>query len=442
MYGSINVVKGGNIEKNEEIGCQTGTTIVVEDLFYNTPVRYKFLKQDASEYRYIKEWIQKAALANPSISFRLVNDYKTEFVLNGNGKLENVVYQLYGKEITDNLVSIDYTEDNIKITGVIGNTLIAKDSRKEQIVFLNKRNIKNPIITNAADQAFKGATGIGKFGFYIFNIEMPADMYDVNVHPTKMEVRFKDENKIYRTIYHAIKSTMLNTEFLGNTEESEKKEYIENEYKFLIADEKTDNNSELIKREEQRKVEYKYLGIIFKTYIIIEVEDELYLIDQHAAHERLLYEQIKANYKNNINSNSQMVLIPEVIDLQHKEMEFIKENIELFKNAGFDIEIFGENTVKINGIPDLEYRSKTKNIFMDILDEMISNERTSIKDVEERFIATVACKAAVKAGMDLEKEEVDNLIQNLLKLNNPYTCPHGRPTTIKIGKEYISKFSN
>ena len=137
-----------------------------------------------------------------------------------------------------------------------------------------------------------------------------------------------------------------------------------------------------------------------------------------------------------------MVLIPEVIDLQHKEMEFIKENIELFKNAGFDIEIFGENTVKINGIPDLEYRSKTKNIFMDILDEMISNERTSIKDVEERFIATVACKAAVKAGMDLEKEEVDNLIQNLLKLNNPYTCPHGRPTTIKIGKEYISKFSN
>ena len=438
--GNIITITGGNIEKQEQIGTQTGTTIIVEDLFYNTPVRYKFLKQDASEYRYIKEWIQKVALANPAISFRLVNDYKTEFVLNGNGDIQNVVYLLYGKEITDNLIKVDYAEDDIKVTGVIGNTLIAKDSRKEQIFFLNKRNIRNPIITNAADQAFKGATGIGKYGFFILNIEMPADAYDINVHPTKMEVRFKEESRVYKTIYHAIKSTMLNSEFLGNKEETEKNQYIENEYKFLVEDEKTENNENLIQREE-RKVEYKYLGIIFKTYIIIEVENELYLVDQHAAHERLLYEQIKANYKNNISRNSQMMLIPEVIDLQHKEMEFVKENIQLFKNVGFEIEEFGENSVKINGIPDLEYRSKTKNIFMDILDEMILNERTSIKDVEERFIATVACKAAVKAGMDLTKEEVDNLIQNLLRLNNPYTCPHGRPTTIKIGKEYLEKFS-
>ena len=436
--GHIIVISEDRIEKEEEIGCQPGTTIIVEDLFYNTPVRYKFLKQDASEYRYIKEWLQKAALANPSVSFRLVNDYKTEFVLNGNGQIENVVYQLYGKDVTDNLVKVDYEEENIKITGVIGNTLIAKDSRKEQIFFLNKRNIKNAIITNAADQAFKGATGIGKYGFFILNIEMPADFYDVNVHPTKMEVRFKDESRIYKTVYHAIKSTMLNSEFLGNTEETEKQEYIENEYKFLTTDEKTENNEKLIQREEERKVEYKFLGIIFKTYIIIEIDDELYLVDQHAAHERLLYEQIKANYKNNISQNSQMILIPEVIELQHKEMEFVKENMELFNNTGFDIEIFGENSVRINGIPDLEYRSKTKSIFMDILDEMISNERTSIKDVEERFIATVACKAAVKAGMDLTKQEVDNLLQNLLKLNNPYTCPHGRPTTIKIGKEYLN----
>ena len=438
--GNIITITGGNIEKQEQVGTQTGTTIIVEDLFYNTPVRYKFLKQDASEYRYIKEWIQKVALANPSVSFRLVNDYKTEFVLNGNGDIQNVVYLLYGKGITDNLIKVDYTEGDIKVTGVIGNTLIAKDSRKEQIFFLNRRNIRNPIITNAADQAFKGATGIGKYGFFILNVEMPADAYDINVHPTKMEVRFKEESRVYKTIYHAIKSTMLNSEFLGNKEETEKNQYIENEYKFLVADEKTENNENLIQREE-RKVEYKYLGIIFKTYIIIEVDDELYLVDQHAAHERLLYEQIKANYKNNISRNSQMMLIPEVIDLQHKEMEFVKENIQLFKNVGFEIEAFGENSVKINGIPDLEYRSKTKNIFMDILDEMISNERTSIKDVEERFIATVACKAAVKAGMDLTKEEVDNLIQNLLRLNNPYTCPHGRPTTIKIGKEYLEKFS-
>ena len=439
--GNVVVITGGTLEKEEEIGCQPGTTIVVEDLFYNTPVRYKFLKQDASEYRYIKEWIQKAALANPDISFRLVNDYKTDLTLNGNGKIENVVYQLYGKDITENLVNVDYSEDDIKITGVIGNTMIAKDSRKDQIVFLNKRNIKSPIIMNAADQAFKGATGISKFGFYIINIEMPADFYDVNVHPTKMEVRFKEESRIYKAVYHAIKETMLNSEFLGNNQKTDKQEYVENEYKFLVTDEKTKNNEELIKREEERKVDYKFLGIIFKTYIIIEVGEELYLVDQHAAHERLLYEQIKANYKNQISRNSQMILIPEVIDLKHNEMEFVKENEDLFKITGFDFEYFGENTIKINGIPDLEYRSKTSNIFMDILDEMVSNERTSIKDVEERFIATVACKAAVKAGMDLEKIEVDELIQNLLKLNNPYTCPHGRPTTIKISKEYLNEFN-
>lgn len=196
---------------------------------------------------------------------------------------------------------------------------------------------------------------------------------------------------------------------------------------------------EEITRDITRDVDYKYIGILLKTYIIVEIDEELYLIDQHAAHERILYEQIKNNYKNNISRNCQMVLIPEVESLTYKEMEFVRQNIELFKNTGFEIDIFGENSVKINGIPDLEYKGKSKNIFLDILDEMVSNERTSIKDVEERFIATVACKAAVKAGMDLEKAEVDNLIKNLLSLKNPYTCPHGRPTTIKIFKKMIDK---
>ena len=193
-----------------------------------------------------------------------------------------------------------------------------------------------------------------------------------------------------------------------------------------------EENIELRNREEKRKVNYKYIGILFRTYIIVEIENELYLIDQHAAHERVLYEQIKENYKNHIEQGSQLMLIPKIVNLTHKEMEFVKENEELFKKTGFDIEKFGENSLKINGIPNLEYRAKTQNIFLDILDEMLSSERTAIKDIEERFIATVACKAAVKANMDLSPQEVDNLIQSLLKLNNPYTCPHGRPTTIKI----------
>ena len=461
-FGNKLVAEAGDIIEKEEIGTQLGTTIIVENLFYNVPVRYKFLKQDATEFKYIKDWVQKEAFSNPSISFKLINDGNTVFQTSGNGKIEDIVYQIYGKELKENLVKVNYEEDSIKITGVVGNTRIARDSRKDQIIFLNKRNVRNQILSNSADQAFKGSVGIGKYGFFILNLEMPANFYDINVHPTKMEVRFEDENKIYKIFYHAIKSAILSKDFLGNNENEQNEKYITNEFDFLtnhFIENKENNNyfskiaynanksknvledNDLIYRKTQREVKYKYIGIIFKTFIIVEIENELYLIDQHAAHERLLYEQIKDNYKNHISSNSQMMLIPEVYNLTHKEFEFVKQNLEMFKTYGFDLEIFGENAVKVNGIPDIEYRSKSKNIFLEILDEMITNERVSLKDVEERFVATVACKAAVKANMDLTQEEVDYLIQNLLKLKNPYTCPHGRPTTIKLNEKDLKKLA-
>lgn len=450
-YKIVNIA--GNIDKIEEIVMQRGTTILVEELFFNTPVRYKFLKQDSTEFRYIKEWIQKAALANPNISFRLLNSGKMILKTSGNGRLEDVIYTIYGKQIKDNLVEVNYNTNNIKITGVIGNTLIAKENRKEQIFFLNKRYIKNSIISNSADQAFKGGTGINKFGVFILNIEMSPDMYDINVHPTKLEVRFKNEDSIYKAVYYAIKSSILKSEFLGNKENENEEKYVENEYNFLtnhfvssnnleekeVKEKSKDENHQLIKRKAQRKIEYNYVGILFRTYIIIEIDNEVYFIDQHAAHERILYEQIKENYKNNIKNNTQMMLIPEVLNLSHKEIEFIKKYLQMFKNIGFDIEPFGDLSIKINGIPDLDYKTNSKHIFLDILDEMMTNERGQIRDIEERFIATVACKAAVKAHMDLSKEEVDYLIQNLLNLNNPYTCPHGRPTTIKYTKEELEK---
>ena len=461
-FGNKLVAEAGDIIEKEEFGTQLGTTIIVENLFYNVPVRYKFLKQDATEFKYIKDWVQKEAFSNPSISFKLINDGNTVFQTSGNGKIEDIVYQIYGKELKENLVKVNYEEDSIKITGVVGNTRIARDSRKDQIIFLNKRNVRNQILSNSADQAFKGSVGIGKYGFFILNLEMPANFYDINVHPTKMEVRFEDENKIYKIFYHAIKSAILSKDFLGNNENEQNEKYITNEFDFLtnhFIENKQNNNyfskiaynanksknvledNDLIYRKTQREVKYKYIGIIFKTFIIVEIENELYLIDQHAAHERLLYEQIKDNYKNHISSNSQMMLIPEVYNLTHKEFEFVKQNLEMFKTYGFDLEIFGENAVKVNGIPDIEYRSKSKNIFLEILDEMITNERVSLKDVEERFVATVACKAAVKANMDLTQEEVDYLIQNLLKLKNPYTCPHGRPTTIKLNEKDLKKLA-
>ena len=499
------IAEADEILNKEEVGCQIGTTITVENLFFNTPVRYKFLKNDATEFRYIKELIQKMALANLDVSLKLINDGKNVFQSSGNGKIEDVIYTLYGKEVKDNLIEVNHKEGEISVTGVVGNTLIAKDSRKNQILFLNKRNIKNQMLTSSADQAFKGGTGIGKYGFFILNMEMPAEYYDVNVHPTKMEVRFKDEQALYRVMYHAIKGALLNKEFLGNNElENTKTSYIENELKFLTNhynnkeetsklnndyfekkdfSTKTENNEnknignttndgsgrdstsaskyldtsklglpiedmsnsklvnigdsdriDLINRDKIRNVNYKYIGIVFRTFIMLEIDKELYLVDQHAAHERVLYEQIKDNFKNNMCNNSQLMLIPEIVNLTHKEMEFIQNNLELFQNYGFDVEPFGDNSLKINGIPDIEYKTKidTKNIFLDILDEMLTKERSTIKDIEERFIATVACKAAVKANMDLAENEVHKLLDRLLKLKNPYTCPHGRPTVIKL----------
>ena len=438
--GTKIIAEAGEIEEVEEIGIPVGTTIMVERLFFNTPVRYKFLKNDATEFRYIKEWVQKTALVNSDIAFKLINDGKIVFQTNGNGNIRDIIYLLYGKEIEKNLLDVNYESEGIKVTGVIGNTTIARDNRKSQILYINKRNIKNQILTNSADQAFKGATGIGKYGFFILNLEMPANYYDVNVHPTKMEVRFNDENKLYKVFYHAIKSSMLNGEFLDNDEKEQKKEtYIENELEFLTNKFKNDTPVELINREIQREIEYKYVGILFRTFIIIEIGEDMFLIDQHAGHERILYEQIKENYKNHIQNNSQLMLIPEVYNLSHKEIEFLKENIELFRNTGFDIELFGEDSVKISGIPDIEYKVNKNRMFLDVLDEMLTTERTAIKDVEERFIATVACKAAVKANMDLTRQEVDSLIQRLLKLKNPFTCPHGRPTTIKFRKDELFK---
>ncbi len=448
-------IEAGEITEFTEDAGKTGTTIIIEKIFFNVPVRYKFLKNDVTEFKHIKSAIEKIAISNPHVSVKLINNGKEVLKTSGNGKLEDVIYVLFGKNISQNLVKVEYKENGIEITGFVGNTTIAADSRKDELFFLNKRYIQNKTLYSSADEAFKGDTGIGKFSFAVINLKMPPSFYDVNIHPTKKEVKFKDEGLVYQTLYSAIKNAVLSKEFLGNKINEENKEYVDSEFKYVTnhfinsEDTKTNlskeyntntlesQNNEVIKRENARKINYKFIGISFKTYIMVEIDNEMYLIDQHAAHERIMYEQIKDNYKNKINTNTQMMLIPELIELSNKEIEFIKNNMELIQNTGFDIELFGEKTVKINGIPDLEYKSKlgTRRLFLDILDEMTSKQNSNFKSVEERFIATVACKAAVKAGMTLTEQEVDYLIQNLLTLKNPYTCPHGRPTTIKFSKK-------
>ena len=567
-------VEGGNVLDKQEVGCQTGTIITVKNLFYNTPVRYKFLKKDFTEAGYIEDVITRIALVNPGIAIKLINTGKTVIQTNGNGDIKGVIYSIYGKDIATGILPVEYEYEDIKVSGVIGKPEIARSNRSNQLFFVNKRYIKDKTISAATEQAYKGLIPIGRYGFVILNITMNPAKVDVNVHPAKLEVRFQEENKIFQAIYHAIKDTLLKGELVANTDrkeidieeekqinglfdfrknetkkienytnkesdiktnakpednasintvggpintadvleklkkenninsvekvdfvemykkyfgiepvlseekineelkENEEKNYNKNENVTLNEPEKNveninnvekdnvesnnndkniaentaktfdiknDNVSVFEQTEKVKKPEYKFIGIIFNTYIIIEMEKEMYMIDQHAAHERILYEKVKENYYSEKTTDSQMLLIPDIITLSHKDMEIAKENFDMFKKAGFCLEEFGENTIKLTGVPTICVDIDNKQLFLDTLDQINTISRTAKQEKEERFIATVACKAAVKAGMVLTSEEVENLIDGLLKLPNPFTCPHGRPTTIKMTKYEIER---
>ena len=599
------VVEGGKILSKEEAGCPNGTSITIENLFYNTPVRYKFLKKDFTESGYIEDVVTRIALVHPEIAVKLINTGKTIIQTSGNGEIKPVIYNIYGKEIADNLIDIDYTYDDIIVKGVIGKPVISRSNRSNQLFFVNNRFVKDKALSGAAEQAFKGFVTIGKHGFLVLNIDMDPRKVDVNVHPAKLEVRFQEETKIFKAIYHAIREGLLKGDLVADTSSIDKIDEEKTKYstenidlnpKFenvgsssfrdiikntepvkpnfeqlpsYIKEEKFDNNKLVqtdqtvekeevkehekqseqtfedvmarlnrmqnvistvneekttynapseatINNEDKEKVEnstedvkvinqetpqansqtnddskflemyektfgisvkkkeneedeldvsqefkpmtaednvsvfegessyatkpaYKYIGIAFNTYIIIEMKSDLYIIDQHAAHERIMYEKIKQNYYSNNTKDSQLMLLPDIITLTHKEMGIYRDNKEMFQRAGFAVEEFGENTVKLSGVPNVLIDLETKDLFLETLDEINTVARTAKQEIEEKFIATVACKAAVKAHMVLEKQEVTQLLDKLLQLPNPFTCPHGRPTAIKMTRNDIEK---
>ena len=560
------IVEGGKILSKNETGCPNGTSITIENLFYNTPVRYKFLKKDFTESGYIEDVVTRIALVHPEISIKLINTGKTVIQTSGNGDIKPVIYNIYGKEIADNLIEVEYTYEDIFVKGVIGKPVISRSNRSNQLFFFINRFVKDKTLSGAAEQAFKGFVTIGKHGFLVLNIEVDPRKVDVNVHPAKLEVRFQEETKIFKAIYHSIREGLINGDLVADTSsidkiDSEKTKYntetitenpkiekvndtnfrdilnpsvkqysqditdniykkdeqqiqenekkneeafedvmfklkrmqniIENvntnvkkentEIKDTEMQKENETNTEFLemyeknfgiatkKKEETVEDElniekefkpineqdnvsvfeneskyltkpiYKFVGIAFNTYIIIEMKSDLYIIDQHAAHERIMYEKIKENYYNNNTKNSQLMLLPDIITLTHKEMEIYKDNREMFRRAGFMVEEFGENTIKLSGVPDVLIDLETKELFLETLDEINTVARTAKQEIEEKFIATVACKAAVKAHMALATEEVTQLLDRLLQLPNPFTCPHGRPTAIRMTKNDIEK---
>ena len=548
--GTKVIVEGGDIISKEECGAPYGTTIIVRELFYNTPVRYKFLKKDFTEGGYIESAVEKIALINPSISFRLVNNRKTILQTNGNGDITTVVYNIFGKDVSQNLVNVDNEYEGVKVRGVAGKPEIARSNRTNQLFYVNGRNIKDKILSAAVEEAYRTLIPHGKFGFCIIDIRLNPELVDVNVHPAKLEVRFADESKVFKAVHYGIKNALLG-EDITRDEEKEKVEepkiieknveetapqrrglfdifrnksteqtpenpdekYAtievkvnkdnqaknsvidkiefdeERQYLKPIAEEtqleeleeplqnitylpkKESNESEeqefekIVEKnykpeednieckveedirpiydqdiEEKSPVpEYKILGVAFNTYIILELDEDIYILDQHAAHERVLYEKVKENFYRAGGKEAQMLLLPDVLELSKRDMHIVKDHMELFEQAGFTLEEFGENTIKITGVPVICFEMNTKDLFMDILDGIDITNRTNKQDIEEKFIATVACKAAVKANMVLDEREIRGLLDELLLLDNPFTCPHGRPTAIRITKTEIEK---
>lgn len=451
--GYTYTVKGNKKGIIEECQCQNGTNIVVKDLFYNVPVRYKFLKNDNSEFQKIKKVVIRLSLANLNISFKLINEGKLVLKTSGNTKMQDAVYELFGKDIARNLIEVNFSYQNMEIKGVVGNSRIEMPYRKNEIFFVNNRSVENEILSNGVEQAFKGALKIGKFPFAILNLEISPQLIDMNIHPTKKEIKFQNEEDVFKIVYQAVKEALLKEEFLGKDEkrnsEEIRQEYVQKQESYLPANyllkriQKSKEEKSLEIKPQivntKNKLDYKLIGVVFKTFIIIEINDELYFIDQHAAHERVLYEQVKDSYNSGKKPETQMLILPTVLPLKPAEIELIKDNIEIFEKVGFQIEDFGNNTIKISGVPSIAYNLDSTTIFQDTLKELTSFARTTKQEIENKFIATVACKAAVKAGMVLTQKEIDTLIQELWSLPNPYTCPHGRPTTIKYEKEELEK---
>lgn len=502
--GTKYVIEGGIEREFEEIAWNVGTSITVENVFYNVPARYKFLKKDSTEAGYIEEVVIRLALANPNIAFKLISNGKRIINTVGDGKLSTAVYNIFGKEIHEELQSVSYEQDGIRVVGVVGSPKISRSTRQYEYVYINTRFVKDKTITTAIEKAFDQNLNIGKFPFAVLNVEVNPNFVDVNVHPAKLEVKFENETKVFDAVYYAVKNAILdyhrsvspfantiveeNTNVImsenifpsinikevaytevpvnivekgapevnynvGNEQKIEQTTnftpvyYTEKESEIEIKDIaknsiNMENKTELQVKEEiatyDTAVKYKYIGGLFDTYILIEIADKLYIIDQHAAHERLLYEQIKDRYYSK-EKETQMMLIPTFVELKNSEKELLNENIEMFERAGFVIEDFGDNAVKISGIPNIGYDMDYQEMFTDILDELSGNTKTTMEEKEKRFVYTMACKAAVKGNMKLTREEHIALLDEMVKLDRPFTCPHGRPTAYEVTKYEIER---
>lgn len=499
LLGTRYVIEGGKEKTLEDAGAKDGTTFLVRQIFYNTPARRKFLKTPMTEASHVNELMLRLALSHPEVSFEFINNGQLRLHTSGNGRLKDVIYQVYGREITQNLLEIDEAFLGLKVTGYIGKPLITRGNRNYENYYINGRYVKSQMIAKAIEDAYKDFTMQHKYPFTVLHFVMDGNDLDVNVHPTKMELRFSNQQEVYNFVYSAIKQTLSEKELIPQVELPEPKpepaseipqkpepeppekqpeknlDYFMEKMKERVASYhsgmsqaevkdvhevhreavQTDRIMEAVNYRKQQEeqlnlfeekllskeavVEHKIIGQVFDTYWLVEFHEQLYIIDQHAAHERVLYEKTLHGMKTR-EFTSQYLSPPIILNLSMQEAQVLKEHMDIFAEIGFEIEAFGGDSYAVRAIPDNLFGIAKKELLLEMLDQLTDGINTSLApDLIAEKIASMSCKAAVKGNSRLSYAEVEVLIQDLLKLDNPYHCPHGRPTIIAMTKRELEK---
>ena len=528
LSGVRYTIDGGVPGEVAEIGAPEGTTFIVRNLFYNTPVRRKFLKTATTEGGYIGSLVEYLALSHPDISFRFISNNQNKLHTSGNMNLKDIIYGVYGRDITSNLMEISGKTQDVEITGFIGKPVICRGNRGYENYYINGRYIKSSIITKAIEEAYKGYIMPHNYPFTAIHFKINPSIMDVNVHPTKMELRFSKNEFVYRFVLETVKECLANRElaarvklpdpvkqqqftkspenikqteksyvqentdskpyqaprieppresFYNSTESSVKQKTVNEKqttgfiknitdytkmpptrlpepFEIKRSDEMIKEDKKIYEAEKKQeaeqlsmfdtplmsgkaKADYRIIGQLFETYWLIEYEDKFYMMDQHAAHEKILYERFMNHLKVK-DMDTQMIMPPVIIELNMQQEDAYKRNKQAFSRLGFEIEEFGGNAYKVNGLPAGLPNINLKQMLIDMIDGLTDDNSTDLDIITER-VATMSCKAAVKGNNKLSFEEAKELIEELMQAENPYNCPHGRPTLIVMSKYEVER---
>lgn len=539
-FGTRYVIEGGVEQSLEDAGAPDGTTFLVRQLFYNVPARRKFLKTPMTEAGHVQDLLMRLALSHPEVAFTFINNGQTKMRTSGNGKLKDVIYSIYGREAAANLIELDYSMDGLVMKGYLGKPVITRGNRNFENYFVNGRYVKNAMLSKAIEDAYKDFLMQHKFPFVVIHFQVDGEKIDVNVHPTKMEMRFQRQQDVYNIVYEGVHRTLLEPGLIPQVEapapkvisqpksespfllkpktapqpmekKPEEKEEPHDEAYFMkkmkervLSYHQRNSSAEVAKKEQifrpqaqaerikdalarakevekqpqkqaeeqpeliretpvyetkpvteekaeqlnlfeehllkrEKKAEYKLIGQVFETYWLVEFENSLYIIDQHAAHERVLYERTLKEMKNR-EFTAQYLSPPIILSLSMQEAQVLNENMDRFTRIGFEIEPFGGEEYAVRAIPDNLFGIAKKELLLEMLDDLADGISTSMTpELIDEKVASMSCKAAVKGNNRLSAQEADALIGELLLLENPYHCPHGRPTIIAMTQRELEK---